>query len=255
MFFILSKILAFIITPVIWIIAMLLFAIFSKNPKKKKRFLIICVSLFLFFTNSFIQTEFMHLWEVPAKIKTELRESYDAGIVLSGMISYDPKMGRLQFNRGIDRLLQAIDLYKKGIIKKILITGGSGSIANQETKEAPLIKVFMMSVGIPEEDIITENQSKNTHENAIMTKIELDKLTLSGHYLLITSAVHMRRSLGCFKKAGIPVDSYSTDRYTGETRHWAFDFLFIPNTDAMSGWNTLLHEIMGYISYAVAGYL
>ena len=63
----------------------------------------------------------------------------------------------------------------------------------------------------------------------------------------------MRRSKGCFKKAGIIAETYSTDRYGGE-RKFDFDHLFIPNISALDGWSTLIHEVIGYITYKVMGY-
>ncbi|MGZ4118990.1 MAG: YdcF family protein, partial [Bacteroidia bacterium] len=69
----------------------------------------------------------------------------------------------------------------------------------------------------------------------------------------ITSAFHMRRSLGCFNKVGIATVPYSTDRYAGP-RKFEFDYLFIPNSSVMNDWNTLIHEIIGYITYKISGY-
>ena len=70
---------------------------------------------------------------------------------------------------------------------------------------------------------------------------------------MITSAFHMRRSLNCFDAVGMDVAPYSTDRYAGP-RKFEFDHLFIPNTSSINDWNTLIHEIVGYITYKVIGY-
>src|SRR5205085_10843120 len=102
--------------------------LFSKNPVRKKRSLVIAVVMLFFFSNSFLFDEAMRLWETPATKDSDLTSVYDAGIVLGGIISFDQVKDRLQFNRRNDRLIQAIMLYKKGIIKKIFFTGGSGSI-------------------------------------------------------------------------------------------------------------------------------
>ena len=155
---------------------------------------------------------------------------------------------------GVDRLLQAVQLYKKGKIKKIVFTGGSGSLTYPEMKEGLYIRNFLLLLGIPKEDFFIESESNNTHENATFTKPVLDKEFPQGKFLLITSAYHMRRSLGCFKKAGIVCTPYSTDRYAGE-RKMAFDFFLIPNSDAMEVWQAALHEMSGYLIYKAAGYL
>jgi len=250
MFFILSKILAFIITPLVWVIALLLLAIFSKNERRKKRSLLWSAILLIFFSNNFVLDECMRAWEIEATQVATLDSTYDAGIVLGGMLRYDQKFDRLQFDRGSDRLLQAIELYKKGRIKKILFSGGSGSLLVPEAKEAFYAKRFLLTIGIPEEDIIIESESRNTKENAEFTKKILDEKFPRGKYLLITSAFHMRRAMGCFTKAGVTATPYSTDRFTGP-RKVAFDHLFIPNMDALFGWHTLIHEMTGFVVYKV----
>ncbi|MCK5823186.1 MAG: YdcF family protein, partial [Bacteroidales bacterium] len=228
MFFFFSKLLLFTITPIVWIIALLLVSLFVKKAIIKKYCLIISVALLLFFSNSFILDEFMRAWEINAVQDFELKQSYDYGIVLSGMTSYDTDYKRLNFMRSSDRLLQTIKLYKQNRIKKIFISGGSGSIIGYKYCEAAGLKNYLIKIGIPKEDIITEKNSRNTRENAEFTaKILLNK-EQPVTCLLITSAFHMRRSKGCFDKAGLIVDIYPTDRYAGQ-RKYIFDHLFIPN--------------------------
>ena len=252
MFFILSKIFVFLITPLVWIITLLLIAIFSKNEKRKKRSLRWGVGILLFFSNTFIFDEFIRAWEIPAAKYQDLK-SYNAGIVLGGMVKYDQSLDRLQFYRGADRLFQAIELYKRGYIKKIIFTGGSGSILHPEDKEGAYVKRYLLTLGIPEEDFYIENESQNTRENAVFTKQLIDKEKISGPFLLITSAFHMRRSLGCFHKTGMVVDPYSTDRYAGP-RKFEFDHVFIPNISALNDWHNLIHEVIGFITYKMSGY-
>ena len=77
----------------------------------------------MFFSNSFIADEFIRLWEVSLTDYSELIEKeYSAGIVLGGgMVSKDAKTGKITFRNNVDRILQTVDLYNKGIIKKIII--------------------------------------------------------------------------------------------------------------------------------------
>jgi uncharacterized SAM-binding protein YcdF (DUF218 family) len=64
----------------------------------------------------------------------------------------------------------------------------------------------------------------------------------------------MRRALKCFEKVGIHTLAYSTDRYAGPPK-FAFDYAFIPDVGALIGWDALLHEWVGYITYTVSGYM
>jgi uncharacterized SAM-binding protein YcdF (DUF218 family) len=252
MFFILSKLLTFLISPLVWVVALLLFAVFSKFPHRKGKSLRWALFLTLLFTNSFLFDECSRLWEVPATPYKDLK-TYEAGIVLGGMSVYDPSLDRAQFFRGVDRLIQAVELYKNGVIKKIIFTGGSGRLLHPEMKEGNYINRYLLYMGVPESDFTIEAESKNTYENAVFTKQSLNENS-KNDFLLITSSMHMRRSLGCFNKAGLNVQPYSTDRYAGP-RKFEFDHLFIPEPSVLYDWTKLLHEMVGYITYKIAGYL
>jgi uncharacterized SAM-binding protein YcdF (DUF218 family) len=252
MFFILSKVLNFLLMPLTWVVVALLYCVLGKNPKRQRKVLITTLVGLYILCNSFLANEVMHAWEVPAVAEDKL-ETYDAGIVLSGMLTYDMTLKKYQFSRGSDRLLQALILYKKKKIKKIVFTGGSGSITYSYIKEGILIRNFLLRMGIPPSDFFIESESVNTRENAVFTKPILDKEFPKGKFLLITSAYHMRRSLACFRKAGIEVTPYSTDRESGP-RKYVFDHLFIPDLSALQTWQTVIHESTGLLIYKLAGY-
>jgi len=252
MFFILSKILVFIITPMVWIISCFLYAYFSRDERKKKKFLKIGLVLLLLFSNSFLFDEAVRLWEIPAT-KLEDVKQYEYGIVLGGMSVYDEEMDKAQVFRGVDRLIQTVELYRQKKIKKIIFTGGSGKISRPEMKEGGYINRYLLYMGVPKEDFIIESESNNTRENATMTKKLLDDKNIKGDFLLITSAFHMRRSIGCFKKAGFSVVPYSTDRYAGP-RKFELDHLILPNSSAVNDWTHLIHEWVGYVVYKLKGY-
>jgi len=256
MFFILSKLLKFLITPLMWIVVLLFIAVISRDPFKRKRYLIYGFSLLIIFTNYFLFNFCMALWEMPP-VNHKKIEVYDVGIVLGGVTSYDAEHDRTQFIRGADRLFQAIDLYKTGKIKKILFTGGSGYVLRPEYKEGALVKRYVLKLGIPESDFLIENESRNTHENALFTKEILEKEKITGKLLLITSAFHMRRSIGCFNKAGLFPDPYSADMYGKPIKiEKGFDpeSLIIPSLEPLSDWTNFIHELVGYCIYKIVGY-
>lgn len=233
----------------------MIYSLASKNKKRKKISFITALILLFVFSNSFLFDEVMRLWEVPAVRYEDLNVKYDAGIVLGGMLGYDKILDRIQFYKGADRLLQAIELYKRGYIKKILFVGGSGSIIYKDVKEGVLVERYLLTLGIPPEDILIENESRNTRENALFSKEVLKQsLPQVNKFLLITSAFHMRRSMGCFKKVGIPVEPYSTDRFSGK-RKFVIDHCLIPNAGVLASWDALTHELVGFIAYKIAGYV
>src|SRR5690606_14661246 len=154
---------------------------------------------------------------------------------------------RVYFQKGADRLLHTVQLYKLGKIKNILITGGSGLVIGRQTAaEADQLKSVFLYCGIPEKDILIENQSRNTRENALFTRRTIDSLRLPGKFLMITSAFHMRRAEGCFKKVDLDVDIFPVDYYT-KKRKFTPNILLIPSEGAMGKWATLIHEVTGYL--------
>ena len=254
MFFILSKLLAFIVSPVFWIIMIALTGFFFKDVKKKNLLFGTALTLLYLFSNAFILDEVMRKWEVPAVGFEQIR-GYDVGIVLGGMSSYDKKLKRVNFYSGVDRLLQTIELYNRGGIKKIFISGGSGSIINKDDREAIPLKAFLLSIHIPEADIIIETESKNTHENATFTKAIIGKkYPNGGRFVLITSAFHLPRATRCFEKEGLKVTPFSTDRYSGK-RKFNLDHMFIPYAQTLFTWDVLCHEWLGFITYKISGYI
>lgn len=196
----------------------------------------------------------MNSWEYP---QTELNKTelpYDYGIVLCGVITYNEKSNRISTLRSFDRVVQAIRLYKNNSIKKIVLSGGSGSLIEKDFKEAAYIKNYLVKIGIPDTSILFEAQSRNTYENALYTSKLLGKNYHKAKSLLITSGYHMRRAKACFKKRGFNITYYSTDTYSGEI-NTSFNSLFIPNVYTFALWSVLLKEYFGYIAYYFADYL
>jgi uncharacterized SAM-binding protein YcdF (DUF218 family) len=254
MFFILSKTLFYLALPLLWIVAFFLFAWFTKNNKRKNQFFKIGLITLLFFSNRFIQNEAISAWETKF-VKFSDVKNYDLGIVLTGVTN--PRItprDRVNFDKGADRVLHTVQLYKAGKLKKILITGGSGLLLGDTISEAEdLAKVFLLS-GVPKKDLILEKKSVNTRENALFTKQILDQSNIHGSYLLITSAFHMRRSKMCFNKVGLNPDIYPVDFYSDQ-RKFTPDVLFLPNEVALSKWPILIHEILGTLMYKIMGYI
>lgn len=252
MFFYISKILSYIINPFAWIVILLALALFYRNPHKRRKLLTFSFLLLLLFTNPFLGDEVIRLWERP--LEPTPVEKYVAGVLLCGDIaSYDKSTDRIIFRSGADRLLQVIELYKKGIIKKIIVSGGSGHLIYKDRTEAAFIKKYLISIGIIEDDIIFESSSRNTIENARYSNVLLRQNRINDTVLLITSSLHMKRAAACFKKQGVMIKEYPTSKITGDRLH-NFDHLFIPSVLTLKNWDLVIHEIIGYLSYKVMGY-
>jgi uncharacterized SAM-binding protein YcdF (DUF218 family) len=253
-FQILSKSLFYILLPVTWIALALLGALFLRNPKWKKRCLISAVLLFFFFTSIPVVNSLLR-WYEPEPVVIAGMPVYEYAVVLSGVVNIDmPPRDRVHYHKGADRVLHPAQLYKEGKIKKIIITGGSGRIFTEGRPEADELKKTLLMCGVAEEDILIERESFNTHENAVFTKRMLDSIGVRSKVLLVTSAYHMPRSMGCFKKAGIEFDIFPVDYYQSSWK-WTPDFWLIPSERALIGWNILIREWLGYGMYFIMGYI
>jgi uncharacterized SAM-binding protein YcdF (DUF218 family) len=255
MFFILSKIAYFFIHPFTWMLVGLFFLLFSKRNRLKRILRIAVPVWMLFFSNSFVCKEFLRLWEVPPTTFEE-NENYEVAIVLGGMFEYDATSEGLSVRRGADRIWQALNLYHSGKVGKLLISGDHGYVSDRGLHEAEQVKETLVLWGIPEKDILVENSSKNTYENA---RESINLLNTSFPHIeevvLVTSSTHMRRARACFQKQGMKVVDYPTDQYTGGKRHYNWDEFIIPNVDNFTVWFVLIKEWVGYLTYWLMGYL
>lgn len=255
MFFVLSKTLNYLTQPWVIIIALLLASWIVRNTKWKKWLFRSGMILLLFLSNDFIANEMMSLWEIKATPFKDIHQTYDYGIVLTGVTKsdFDPD-DRVYFTRGADRVTHSVQLYKLGIVKKILVSGGSGLLSTRRRQEADEMAEALLLMGVPREDIVIENKSRNTHESAEEVKKILESISHPDRCLLITSGYHIRRSKACFTKVGWKTDTFSTDFQTHK-RAFTFDIFLIPKIDAISIWSTAIREWVGFAAYWVMGYV
>jgi uncharacterized SAM-binding protein YcdF (DUF218 family) len=257
MFFIISKIIDFLFSPLTWIIALFIIAFFSKREIIKKKFIKIGFFSLLFFTNPFISN--LSLLLIPSTenhITISKNKKADIALVLGGMISYDDSKDQVMFNSNVNRITKAVELYKNNLVKKIFISGGSGSVTYAEKREASLLKNYLIKYfNIPGKDILTENKSNNTYENAKFTAeiLKKEKLTKK-KIILITSNTHFYRAQKCFEKQGIKT-FILLDTRTKSREKWMPKNLFLPQSDILFTWDNLLHELFGIITYKCFGYI
>ena len=252
MFFVLSKILTYLFRPVIWLVVLLAFAVFHKNPRKRKRSLRLGLLILVIFSNTFIVTKITGLWAVNPEPVTKI---FDVGVVLGGStVTFEKKYNRITYRGNIDRLLQAVKLYKKGKIKKILVTGGSGNLVYPGFIEAKELRIFLLEIGIPRQDILMDTLADNTHENAVYTKKILQQHPRLHTVLLFTSSMHMRRAMACFRHEGIEIQPYATNLINAQT-HWNMEYLLVPSAANFLVWNGMIHELTGYWVYKIMGYI
>lgn len=256
MFFVLSKLLSFLIQPLFIVAVLLLLSLILKKPKLKRISLITGFSCLLFFSNDFIANEVIAMWELPTQVYSEMR-TYEAAILLTGVAQHKNTgpTDRVYLYLGADRVNHTVELYKRGIIKKIIISGGISDTDYEGTPEAILLKNLMKVMSVPDSVIWLDPYSNNTHENAVNSKAMMDSLHLRPQdCLLVTSAFHMRRAVACFEKQDIAMDYFTCD-FRARPRTFKFDILFIPKLEAVIIWQRLIKEWVGMLAYKIAGYI
>lgn len=254
MFFLISKVLSFLIKP-IGLIFISLFLIWkNRKSKRVKTYILGSGLLFYILSNELIINELCLLYEYPAIARSEIK-THDIGIVLTGGLMNEEKapVENLFLGNHADRFAQALLLYKEKKIQKILITGGDLKLISRPIKsEGKLAAEFLIKCGVNPEDIILEGKSVNTYQNAKFTAELLRRQYPDQRYILLSSAVHLPRAIDCFKKQKLAVTAFGTD-YMAKKRRLLWVQL-IPSGYALQDAQTLMHEWAGQLTYKIMGY-
>jgi uncharacterized SAM-binding protein YcdF (DUF218 family) len=140
------------------------------------------------------------------------RGAPDGIVVLGGAISPDVSAARHEpaLNEAAERLTVVVELARRYPEARILFTGGVGELVSSAPPEAEFALLQFERLGIARTRILAEDKSRNTVENAVFS-LELAKPKAGERWLLVTSAYHMPRAIGVFRKAGFAVEAYPVD--------------------------------------------
>lgn len=242
MFFILSKILLFLINPVCWVLILLLLSVFIKSSSYKKYSLVTALVLLFFISCNPITNWVLEKYEYQTILANDIEDSYDIGILLTGSSK---------------RLFKPLELYRAGKIEKILVVG---------SEEANDYGATLIRLGIPKNDLLINDASLNTYKSALNCKPLLEAIQKEHSkelkFLLITSALHMRRSRLCFLKQGIVFDPLSVDykvppnaKYKGDYPITLKILNLIPSALSMYHWKLMIKEWVGIAIYKLSDYI
>ena len=187
-------------------------------------------------------------------VAVEATPTADAIVVLGGGVSGPaPPRITLDLSDAADRLLHAARLYRAGKAPLVLVTGGMIPWLGSELPEAATMQSLLEEWGVPAGSILLEGASRNTYENAILSKPLLEERGLQ-RVLLVTSALHMPRALATFQSAGIDAVPAATD-YTVIYRDWRTVIDFLPDARALSRTTDAISEYVGYAYYRWQGWI
>ena len=176
----------------------------------------------------------------------------DGIIVLGGPLDADLSAahGVPVISGAADRIVGGATLAHRYPSARLVYTGGSPNLLHNDAKEADYATALLQGLGIPKSRLTMERQSRNTKENAEFTK-EIVKPKPGERWLLVTSAYHMPRSIGLFRKAGFPVEAYPVDWKVG-TQEDLFKYYVVAN-DGLQLVDIGVREWLGLIAYRLAG--
>lgn len=177
----------------------------------------------------------------------------DGIIVLGGPLEADLSAahGVPVISGAADRIIGAATLAHRYPNARLVYTGGSPNLVSNDAKEADYATALFQGLGISKSRLTMERQSRNTRENAEFSR-EIVKPKPGERWLLVTSAFHMPRSIGLFRKAGFPVEAYPVDWKVG-TKEDLFKY-YVTANDGLQLVDIGVREWLGLIAYRIAGH-
>ncbi|HEX5055317.1 MAG TPA: YdcF family protein [Gammaproteobacteria bacterium] len=191
------------------------------------------------------------LYPLESRFSGELPATVDGILVLGGSI--DPvksaAWSQPELRATAEREFNFLALAARYPKARLAFTGGSGSLNEQEYKEASWARELFARQGLEPGRVIFESDSRNTYENAVFSK-KLLAPAPGEHWLLITTAWHMPRAVGAFCGAGFPVIPYPVDHGSlrGDLLRLEWDF-----AGNLGGLDMALHEWAGLFMYRLTG--
>ncbi|MFL5303382.1 MAG: YdcF family protein [Anaeromyxobacteraceae bacterium] len=252
MFFALSKVLDLAVAPLTWALALLVLAVLARRRARVAAALTLgAIAVLAVFSASTVSNTLLRYVE-SAAVRTDRTDvTYDAVVILGG--AFEPgatrATGELELNGAGERLTRGWEVLRSGHARNAIVTSGIGDGRQPELTEAEWYARTLVAWGIPASRIAVERASRNTRENAVESARVLRERGWRS-VLLVTSAAHMPRALGCFRRAGVmpdalPVDHRSADG-TGES--------WLPRAGALKESTQAIHELARRMVYQVMGY-
>ncbi len=253
MFFIISKIVWFLISPLnlIWLLMVSGYLIINRHPNLGYKMIFTGVVLFVLLGVLPIGHNLTVFLE-KQYLRERLPKQVDGIIVLGGAFNthISNKTGQLALNENIGRMVEFVALSKIYPNAKLVFSGGSGRLLSKDRKEAEDAQTFLGIMGVQGARLIIEPDSRNTYENVVFTK-KLVEPKPDEKWIVITSAFHMPRTMGIFEQQGWKVIPYvSAPRTDGEYQIYPRSFSILGQFYLLSN---AIKEFVGSATYYFSG--
>lgn len=251
MFFLLSKTLDLLLDPWWWVFAPLVVgAAQLVRGRRRPGLSFVGAGLTLFITLSLpaVSGRLWHSLEADAVSTMRDDVTYDVVVLLGGAVSVaGSTKDQVAWGDNVDRLTVTFDLLRSGRARSVIVSGGP--LGGELSAEAVLLAKQLTSWGIEPSRILVEDLARNTAENAERSKVLIDRARFQS-VLVVTSAFHLERALGCFRAVGLRVDGLPVDyrlRDPAQDSHW------LPRAAYFEQSARALREWCGRFVYRVAG--
>lgn len=264
MFVFLSKFLPLFVYPLGLSFILVVLALFLRRKARLRTALLVAVLIILYISSNrwvsytlarSLEWRYLPLNPVPQA---------EAIVVLGGGTESEQfPRPMVEVNSAGDRILYAAHLYKEGRAPFILLSGGNITwLGGRSMTPADEMAQILAMIGIPERAIWLQPDSRNTHEDALYSSKMLQEKGIR-RVLLVTSAMHMPRSVALFEHQGIEVIPAPVD-FTITQDGWenlnAFEpqatlVNLVPNTSSLSLTTNVLKEYIGLLIYRLRGWL
>lgn len=259
MFYLLSKLLGALVQPTGLILLCLLAGLWQLRRRRERagRRLIVAATLAYLIGGV---SPLAHILALPLENRFPRPDLAAIGDAIAGVIvlggAQDTLVARsrqaVALTDAAERLTDPVALLRALPGRPLVFSGGGNQLLYDSVSEADVAKAFYDGLGIDPARIWLERDSRNTHENAVFTARLLRERGLAGRrFLLVTSAYHMPRSVGCFRAAGIDVVAWPVDY---RTRGWSDLWrLFAQPSDGLKRLDEMTREWIGLVAYRLTG--
>lgn len=251
--FVLSKLLWPLATPSNWL-AILIFLCAIGTWAGRRRLAGVAATLAVLAYLPFIAVPIGGWLAAPLENRfpsKDLPETIEGVVVLGGSFntSLSQDRGSPQVNEYSERIFELMALARRYPEARILFTGGEAAVNPIGSTEAEAARRLFARIGFDPARVTFEDRSRNTWENAFYSK-QLADPKEGQTWLLVTSAEHMPRSIGCFRRAGFPVLPVPVDYHTRATRSEPLTVQFAAN---LKQFDAAVREWTGLLAYRLLG--
>ena len=253
MFFELSKIVWLIIQPINLIALLVIGAalLLWIGKTRAARILVTCLAA-LFIGAVVLPVDKALLVPLEQRFPAKPLPARVDGIILLGG-AQQPRLtkqfGQPALNGAAETLTTFLALVRRYPRAKLVFSGGSGDLLHQELAETDTVKLFLEQQGFDKDRVLYESKSRNTYENALLSK-PLAAPKPGETWLLIASAASMPRAAGVFRKQGWPVVAVPCDYNALPSSGWEPNLALRTTFEGLS---RALYEWIGLVAYYVTG--